>query len=70
MNPSDVIEVDPLLGDCVLSDPLRATALFQSVSETYSRFLVKYQLLLCGRNLIYPIPHLGLLRGHKDTFTC
>ncbi|XP_070784306.1 minichromosome maintenance domain-containing protein 2 [Enoplosus armatus] len=31
VNPSDVIEVDPVLGDCVLQDPLRATALFQSV---------------------------------------
>ncbi|XP_026218529.1 minichromosome maintenance domain-containing protein 2 isoform X2 [Anabas testudineus] len=31
VNPSDVIEVDPELGDCVLHDPLRATALFQSV---------------------------------------
>nr|XP_046227270.1 minichromosome maintenance domain-containing protein 2 isoform X3 [Scatophagus argus] len=31
VNPSDVIEVDPVLGDCVLRDPLRATALFQSV---------------------------------------
>ncbi|XP_062297507.1 minichromosome maintenance domain-containing protein 2 [Scomber scombrus] len=31
VNPSDVIEVDPVLGDCVLHDPLRATALFQSV---------------------------------------
>lgn len=34
VNPSDVIEVDPELGDCVLHDPLRATALFQSVSKT------------------------------------
>ncbi|XP_018529465.1 minichromosome maintenance domain-containing protein 2 isoform X1 [Lates calcarifer] len=31
VNPSDMIEVDPVLGDCVLHDPLRATALFQSV---------------------------------------
>ncbi|XP_059183300.1 minichromosome maintenance domain-containing protein 2 [Centropristis striata] len=31
VNPSDVIEVDPLLGDCVLHDPIRATSLFQSV---------------------------------------
>ncbi|KAF3703565.1 Minichromosome maintenance domain-containing protein 2 [Channa argus] len=31
VNPSDLIEVDPVLGDCVLHDPLRATALFQSV---------------------------------------
>uniref|UniRef100_A0A8D3AXJ5 Minichromosome maintenance domain-containing protein 2 n=1 Tax=Scophthalmus maximus TaxID=52904 RepID=A0A8D3AXJ5_SCOMX len=31
VNPSDVIEVDPVLGDCVLHEPLRATALFQSV---------------------------------------
>ncbi|XP_053198609.1 minichromosome maintenance domain-containing protein 2 [Scomber japonicus] len=31
VNPSDVIEVDPVLGDCVLHDPVRATALFQSV---------------------------------------
>ncbi|XP_056289846.1 minichromosome maintenance domain-containing protein 2 [Pseudoliparis swirei] len=31
VNPSDVIEVDPVLGQRVLSDPLGATALFQSV---------------------------------------
>ncbi|XP_058506842.1 minichromosome maintenance domain-containing protein 2 [Solea solea] len=31
VNPSDVIEVDPELGDCVLHDPSKATALFQSV---------------------------------------
>ncbi|KAK1884957.1 Minichromosome maintenance domain containing protein 2 [Dissostichus eleginoides] len=31
VDPSDVIEVDPELGDCVLHDPLTATALFQSV---------------------------------------
>lgn len=32
VNPSDVIEVDPVLGDCVLHNPLAATALFKSVS--------------------------------------
>uniref|UniRef100_A0A3Q3W6V7 Minichromosome maintenance domain-containing protein 2 n=1 Tax=Mola mola TaxID=94237 RepID=A0A3Q3W6V7_MOLML len=31
VNPSDVTELDPELGDCVLRDPLKATALFQSV---------------------------------------
>ncbi|XP_047205249.1 minichromosome maintenance domain-containing protein 2 isoform X1 [Girardinichthys multiradiatus] len=31
VNPSDLIEVDPGLGDYVLHDPLRATVLFQSV---------------------------------------
>ncbi|XP_074549968.1 minichromosome maintenance domain-containing protein 2 [Halichoeres trimaculatus] len=31
VNPSDVIEVDAVLGDCVLQHPLKATALFQSV---------------------------------------
>ncbi|XP_054478733.1 minichromosome maintenance domain-containing protein 2 [Anoplopoma fimbria] len=31
VNPSDVTEVDPALGDCILCDPLGATALFQSV---------------------------------------
>ncbi|XP_030611869.1 minichromosome maintenance domain-containing protein 2 isoform X1 [Archocentrus centrarchus] len=31
VNPCDVMELDPVLGDCVLHDPLRATALFQSV---------------------------------------
>ncbi|KAM4718288.1 minichromosome maintenance domain-containing protein 2 [Anableps anableps] len=31
VNPSDLIEIDPWLGDYVLHDPLRATALFQSV---------------------------------------
>lgn len=36
VNPSDVIEVDPLLGDCILRDPLKATWLFQSVSIAVS----------------------------------
>ncbi|KAF7213916.1 minichromosome maintenance domain-containing protein 2 [Nothobranchius furzeri] len=31
VNPSDLIEVDPVLGDYVLHDPLKATVLFQSV---------------------------------------
>ncbi|CAB1349811.1 unnamed protein product [Coregonus sp. 'balchen'] len=31
VNPSDIIELDPRLGDCVLHDPLKATSLFQSV---------------------------------------
>ncbi|XP_028972061.2 minichromosome maintenance domain-containing protein 2 isoform X2 [Esox lucius] len=31
VNPSDVIELDPVLGDCVLHDPLKATTIFQSV---------------------------------------
>ncbi|XP_069369126.1 minichromosome maintenance domain-containing protein 2 isoform X2 [Paralichthys olivaceus] len=31
VNPSDVMEVDAELGDCVLHEPLKATALFQSV---------------------------------------
>uniref|UniRef100_UPI0037E7E361 minichromosome maintenance domain-containing protein 2 n=1 Tax=Semicossyphus pulcher TaxID=241346 RepID=UPI0037E7E361 len=31
VNPSDLIEVDAVLGDCILRDPIRATALFQSV---------------------------------------
>ncbi|CAB1341055.1 unnamed protein product, partial [Coregonus sp. 'balchen'] len=30
VNPSVLIELDPRLGDCVLRDPLKATALFQS----------------------------------------
>ncbi|KAI5620046.1 MCM domain-containing protein 2, partial [Silurus asotus] len=31
VNPSDIVELDAKLGDCVLHDPLKATALFQSV---------------------------------------
>ncbi|CAL8292459.1 unnamed protein product [Lota lota] len=31
VNPSDVIELDPILGDRVLHDPLTATSLFRSV---------------------------------------
>uniref|UniRef100_A0A3Q1FH37 Minichromosome maintenance domain-containing protein 2 n=1 Tax=Acanthochromis polyacanthus TaxID=80966 RepID=A0A3Q1FH37_9TELE len=31
VNPTDIIEVDPILGDCVLHNPLRAIVLFQSV---------------------------------------
>ncbi|XP_034998862.2 minichromosome maintenance domain-containing protein 2 [Hippoglossus stenolepis] len=31
VNPSDVMEVDAVLGHCVLHEPLKATALFQSI---------------------------------------
>ncbi|XP_026860220.2 minichromosome maintenance domain-containing protein 2 [Electrophorus electricus] len=31
VNPSDVVELDALLGDCILHDPMKATSLFQSV---------------------------------------
>ncbi|KAL1006484.1 hypothetical protein UPYG_G00072960 [Umbra pygmaea] len=31
VNPSDLIELDPTLGDCVLHHPIKATTLFQSV---------------------------------------
>lgn len=40
VSPSDVIEVDPVLGDCVLHEPLRATSLFQAVR---TRELSNYQ---------------------------
>lgn len=33
VNPSDLMEIDPLLGDLVLHNPLKATCLFQTVSE-------------------------------------
>ncbi|XP_053467372.1 minichromosome maintenance domain-containing protein 2 [Ictalurus furcatus] len=31
VNPSDMVELDARLGDCILHDPLKATSLFQSV---------------------------------------
>lgn len=34
VNPSDVLELDATLGDCVLHDPVKAVSLFQSVSFT------------------------------------
>lgn len=34
VNPSDVLELDATLGDCILHDPVKAVALFQSVSFT------------------------------------
>lgn len=33
VNPSDVIELDPVMGDWILHDPLKASALFQYVSD-------------------------------------
>ncbi|RXN25790.1 MCM domain-containing 2 [Labeo rohita] len=32
VNPSDVLELDATLGDCILHDPVKAVALFQSVN--------------------------------------
>lgn len=34
VNPSDVLQLDALLGDCILHDPIKAVSLFQSVSLT------------------------------------
>lgn len=34
VSPSDVLELDATLGDCLLHDPLKAVSLFQSVSCT------------------------------------
>lgn len=34
VNPSDVMDLDPVLGDWILHDPLRATGLFQYVSDS------------------------------------
>ncbi|XP_041824991.1 minichromosome maintenance domain-containing protein 2 isoform X2 [Melanotaenia boesemani] len=52
INPSDVIEVDPFLGHCVLHDPLRATHLFQSVNVflnfTHLPPFPEYAMDLCG----------------------
>ncbi|XP_058231879.1 minichromosome maintenance domain-containing protein 2 [Hemibagrus wyckioides] len=31
VNPTDIVELDARLGDCILHDPLKATSLFQSV---------------------------------------
>lgn len=31
VNPSDIVELDARLGDCILHDPLKASSLFQSV---------------------------------------
>ncbi|NP_001311369.1 minichromosome maintenance domain-containing protein 2 [Danio rerio] len=31
VNPSDVLQLDALLGDCILHDPIKAVSLFQSV---------------------------------------
>lgn len=42
VNPADVLELDPVLGDCVLHDPLKATALFQSVSENWAKMKRSY----------------------------
>lgn len=34
VSPSDMLELDAPLGDCILHDPLKAVSLFQSVSCT------------------------------------
>ena len=45
VNPSDVMELDPLLGDRVLHDPLTATSLFRSVSFHWCSFNIEPALL-------------------------
>ncbi|XP_061660993.1 minichromosome maintenance domain-containing protein 2 isoform X2 [Syngnathoides biaculeatus] len=59
VNPSDVIEVDPELGNCILHDPLRATALFQSVCFTAMKKLAVEKIHTeCQVNVILKLTHL------------
>lgn len=49
VNPSDIVELDPKLGDCILHDPLKATSLFQSVCcvlEDYRFTTISYIITL------------------------
>ncbi|XP_077409948.1 minichromosome maintenance domain-containing protein 2 isoform X2 [Vanacampus margaritifer] len=60
VNPLDVIEVDPELGDCILHDHQRATALFQSVCFTALKklSLVEKIQTACQMNVILKLTHL------------
>ncbi|XP_061522320.1 minichromosome maintenance domain-containing protein 2 [Phycodurus eques] len=60
VNPSDVIEVDPELGNCILHEPLRATALFQSVCFTAMKKLAIVEKIHteCQVNVILKLTHL------------
>ncbi|KAM3593117.1 uncharacterized protein V6R79_006501 [Siganus canaliculatus] len=60
VNPSDVIEVDPVLGDCVLHNPLKATALFQSVCYVAIKTLSLIDKIHtpCQVNVILKLTHL------------
>lgn len=46
VNPSDVIELDPLLGDWILHDPLRASALFQDVSDSLEPYILTIGMIM------------------------
>lgn len=72
VNPADVIELDPLLGDLVLHHPLKATTLFQSVSKKLVTLWWRYLIELEFKKFSFValsnrLP--GLLPGHKDTFS-
>ncbi|XP_051910476.1 minichromosome maintenance domain-containing protein 2 [Hippocampus zosterae] len=60
VNPSDVVEVDPELGDCILHDPQRATALFQSVCfmAIKKMSLIEKIQTECQVNVILKLTHL------------
>lgn len=51
VSPSDMLELDAPLGDCILHDPLRAVSLFQSVSCTNKIYKIP-NLLVTSRLLI------------------
>ncbi|XP_077364838.1 minichromosome maintenance domain-containing protein 2 [Festucalex cinctus] len=60
VNPSDVIEVDPELADCILHDHQRATALFQSVCFTAIKKLSLVDKIHteCQMNVVLKLTHL------------
>ncbi|XP_061122003.1 minichromosome maintenance domain-containing protein 2 [Syngnathus typhle] len=60
VNPSDVIDLDAELGDCILHDPQRATSLFQSVCFTAIKnlSLVKKIQTECQVNVVLKLTHL------------
>lgn len=70
MNPSDLIELDPRLGDCVLNDPLKATALFQSVSPKHLPFTLPLIQTLNFEHTVFLFIFVtlsGLFSVNKDT---
>jgi len=72
VSPSDLLELDASLGDCILHDPLKAVSLFQSVSCTNEIYKIP-NLLISYLTFAYPKTHSHAFSTSKvteETMSC
>jgi len=72
VSPSDLLELDASLGDCILHDPLKAVSLFQSVSCKNEIYKIP-NLLISYLTFAYPKTHSHAFSTSKvteETMSC